>query len=152
MKRLKPRAAVIVLKEDKIALLERNRHGTRYFVFPGGGIDKGETPEQAAAREAMEELGLQVTIGRLVAEVSYQDMPQYFFLAEATGGEFGSGHGKEMSSAAESNQGSYRPCWLPFADLLRLPVLPTIVARYVHNACLTGWPNAPLYKRDTPQD
>ena len=83
MKRAKPRAAVVVLQDGKIALLERNRRGTRYFVFPGGGIDKGETPEQAAAREADEELGLQVTIVRLVAEVSYHGMPQYFFLAEA---------------------------------------------------------------------
>jgi 8-oxo-dGTP pyrophosphatase MutT (NUDIX family) len=152
MKRAKPRAAVILLQDGKIALLERNRRGTRYFVFPGGGIDKGETPEQAAAREAVEELGLQVTIGRLVAEVSYQGMPQYFFLAEAAGGEFGSGHGKEMSSAAESDQGSYRPCWIPVTELTTLPVLPSIIARYVHNACRDGWPAQPLALRDATVD
>ena len=152
MKRAKPRAAVILLQDGKIALLERNRRGTRYFVFPGGGIDKGETPEQAAAREAVEELGLQVTIGRLVAEVSYQGMPQYFFLAEAAGGEFGSGHGKEMSSAAESDQGSYRPCWIPVTELTTLPVLPSIIARYVHNAYRDGWPAHPLALRDATVD
>jgi 8-oxo-dGTP diphosphatase len=152
MKRAKPRAAVVVLQDDQIALLERNRRGTRYFVFPGGGVDKGETPEQAAAREADEELGLQVTVSRMIAEVSYQGMPQYFFLAEVTGGIFGSGHGKEMSSAANSDQGSYRPCWIPVAELTTLPVLPSIIARYIYNACRDGWPEYPLALRDATVD
>ena len=128
-------------------LLERNRRGTRYFVFPGGGIDKDETPEQAAVREADEELGVQVTITRLVAEMSYHGMPQYFFLAEVTGGNFGAGHGKEMGSAANSDQGSYRPCWIPVAELTTLPVLPSLVARYIFNACQNGWPEHPLCQR-----
>ena len=147
MKRAKPRAAVILVQDGKIALLERNRRGTRYFVFPGGGVDKGETPEQAAAREADEELGVQVNVVRLVAEVTYHGMPQYFFLAEVTGGEFGAGYGKEMSSAAESDQGSYHPCWIPVTELTTLPVLPSIVARYVYNAFRDGWPEHPLCQR-----
>jgi len=152
MKRVKPRAAVILLQDDKVALLERNRRGTRYFVFPGGGVDKGETPEQAAVREADEELGMQVAIVRLVAEVSYHGVPQYFFLAEATGGDFGAGQGKEMSSAAESDQGSYRPCWIPVTELTSLPVLPSIVARYIFTACRDGWPAQPLALRDATVD
>ena len=152
MKRAKPRAAVILLQDEKVALLERNRRGTRYFVFPGGGIDEGETAEQAAVREADEELGMQVAIVRLVAEVSYHGVPQYFFLAEATGGEFGAGHGKEMSSAAESGQGSYRPCWIPVTELTTLPVLPSIIARYIFTACRDGWPEHPLALRDATVD
>ena len=152
MKRAKPRAAVILVQDGKIALLERNRRGTRYFVFPGGGVDKGETPEQAAAREADEELGVQVNVVRLVAEVTYHGMPQYFFLAEVTGGEFGAGYGKEMSSAAESDQGSYHPCWIPVTELTTLPVLPSIVARYVYNAFRDGWPEHPLALRDATVD
>ncbi len=34
----------------------RSRYGT--WVFPKGGIEEGETPEQAAAREIEEEVGL----------------------------------------------------------------------------------------------
>ncbi|MGE6376002.1 NUDIX domain-containing protein [Peribacillus muralis] len=46
------------MEKDKVAMLRRNREGTEYYVFPGGGIEKGETPETAAKREAFEELGL----------------------------------------------------------------------------------------------
>jgi 8-oxo-dGTP diphosphatase len=152
MKRPKPRAAVILLQDENIALIERHRPDKYYFVFPGGGINKGETPTQAAVRETEEELGVQVTIDRLVAEVWYNELPQYYFLAELTGGEFGSGQGKEMNSPADSFEGSYHPCWIPLADLLRLPVLPSVVARYVYDACLKGWPEHPLFMRDATID
>jgi 8-oxo-dGTP diphosphatase len=152
MKRAKPRAAVVLLQDDRIALLERNRRGTRYFVFPGGGIENGETPSEAAAREGEEELGVKLQVKRLVAEVWYQNLPQYFFLAEVTGGDFGTGFGKEMSSAANSNQGSYHPCWIPVAELTTLPVLPTLVARYIYTACQDGWSEHPLCIRDAIVD
>lgn len=37
------------------------------WVLPGGGIDPGELPQNAATREALEETGLQVSITRKVA-------------------------------------------------------------------------------------
>ena len=152
MSKPKPRAAVIILQDGQIALLSRNRRGTQYYVFPGGGVDKGETPAEAAAREADEELGVQVLVGRMVAEIWFNGQPQYYFLAEITGGTFGTGHGKEMASSSNSDQGSYQPCWVPISDIRRLPVLPTEVARYVHAACRDGWPEQPLLLRDATVD
>lgn len=81
---MKARAAIILILEDKIALIERYRRGVHYFVFPGGKIDEGETPAQAAKRETKEELGLEVEIGRMVAEVWYLGSPQYYFSAQQT--------------------------------------------------------------------
>lgn len=38
------------------------------WVLPGGGVDKGETPEEAAVREMEEETGYRVRIVRKIAE------------------------------------------------------------------------------------
>jgi len=47
------------VNEDCFLLVEQWRHGIQKpsFEFPGGVIDKGEKPEQAAARELAEETG-----------------------------------------------------------------------------------------------
>lgn len=47
-----------------------------YFKFPGGGIDEGETPEQAAIREAKEELGIDIFIEKFSTVVSRFDWPR----------------------------------------------------------------------------
>ncbi|EJQ49494.1 hypothetical protein IEQ_02949 [Bacillus cereus BAG6X1-2] len=45
------RGAAIIVQEGKIALIKRVREDEMYFVFPGGGIEEGETPEEATRRE-----------------------------------------------------------------------------------------------------
>ena len=50
-----------------IALIERVRDGTTYYVFPGGIVEEGETAPAAAMREAFEELGVYVELHRTAA-------------------------------------------------------------------------------------
>jgi 8-oxo-dGTP diphosphatase len=53
--------AIIITKGDKVLLMKRKGpHGTGTWSTPGGHLDFGETPEQGAAREAKEEVGVDV--------------------------------------------------------------------------------------------
>src|SRR5512144_1848498 len=97
------RAGIVLIEDDKVALIERHRAGLDYFVFPGGGVDEGETPERAAVREAMEELGVEVAIQQKVAVIHFGQSTQVYFLVNRVSGEFGSGTGEEYTDSDPNN-------------------------------------------------
>jgi mutator protein MutT len=70
-----PKVAVGTIISDergRIVLVRRAiEPGYGKWVFPGGFIDRGETVEDAAMREAREECGLDVRLERLVNIYSY---------------------------------------------------------------------------------
>jgi ADP-ribose pyrophosphatase YjhB (NUDIX family) len=64
-----------VLEHDGRWLMIRNTYGPAPWTFPGGAIDRGETPEEAAKREIAEEVG--ITVGGLRAIGDYYSTRQH---------------------------------------------------------------------------
>lgn len=64
-----PIGAACLIRDDtgRILLVQQSYRTSPIWLPPGGWVDKGETPQQAARREAREEVGLSVTIGRPLA-------------------------------------------------------------------------------------
>ena len=138
---MRTRSAAILIQNNSLALIERHRAGLHYFTFPGGGVDEGETPEQAVVREAREELGMEVRVLRLVAKVWFRGDPQFFFLVEQVGGEFGTGTGEEYASDHDPARGTYEPIWMSLAEVTVKNVLPQPVAALVVQSHASGWPS-----------
>ena len=92
---LKVGAGVIIERNGAILLMRR---GAGVFAFPGtwclpaGYCEHDEAPEQTAAREAKEEIGLDVAIGDLFGIFFFDDDPrgngiQIIYRATVIGGE-----------------------------------------------------------------
>jgi mutator protein MutT len=148
------RAGIVLIEENKVALIERHRAGLDYFVFPGGGADNGETPEQAAIREAMEELGVEVSVKQLLAEIHFDQSVQFYFLAERVKGEFGTGTGEEFtdSDPYDPREGIYIPVWMPIEELSNHEkVFPVDVANLVLKSVNAGWPVEPILVYEEPR-
>ena len=139
---MRNRSGIILIEDNKLALIERHRSGLHYFIFPGGGMDEGETPEQTAVREAQEELGISVAIKQKIAELFINGNTQHYFLVDTTGGGFGTGTGEEYGEY-DPAYGTYLPLWMPLGDVMNRNVLPRELAQLVVRCAQEGWPELP---------
>jgi 8-oxo-dGTP diphosphatase len=58
--------SAVVIRDDLGRVLVVRKRGTSRFMLPGGKIESGETPSQAAARELREEVGAELDLDALV--------------------------------------------------------------------------------------
>eukprot|EP01006_Ploeotia_vitrea_P041120 TRINITY_DN66486_c5_g3_i4.p1 TRINITY_DN66486_c5_g3~~TRINITY_DN66486_c5_g3_i4.p1 ORF type:complete len:133 (+),score=15.44 TRINITY_DN66486_c5_g3_i4:83-481(+) len=84
------RAGVVVVKKDnKVMIMRRGATAPwkpGFWNFPGGMVDEGETPEQAAYRELTEEAGIVATSLSALGERVVEDGMVYAYLCtEYTG-------------------------------------------------------------------
>ena len=78
------RSQAMVIRGEQFLLVEHELFGRDFFNLPGGGIEEGETPEEAAIRELAEECNVQGTIVRPLTIEYKPDMKSrvYTFLVE----------------------------------------------------------------------
>jgi 8-oxo-dGTP diphosphatase len=82
-------AGIILAPNNEIILLKRNiEPGLGKWVFPGGYVDAGEPPEEAAVREVWEEVGLVAEIDDLLGVFSIEGHPVVLvvYTGHVTGG------------------------------------------------------------------
>lgn len=86
--------ACIVVKNNKVLLGKRkSAHGEGTWGFPGGHLEFGESPEQCAVREALEETGIKIKnikVGPYTNDIFKADKRHYitlFVLSDYDSGE-----------------------------------------------------------------
>ncbi len=71
VKRISTVAVAVIIRDGKVLVARRaaDKSFAGRWEFPGGKIEKGETPEQAAVREMMEELNCRIIPKKLLLNV-----------------------------------------------------------------------------------
>lgn len=112
----------VVFNEERSEVLLIKRRDIPVWVFPGGGLDPDESPEEGTLREVWEETGCQVRIVRKVAEylpVNWMTQFTHVFECRPVQGT--------LSIGSETKD-------LRFFPLDRLPPLPPPYDRWIQDA------------------
>lgn len=85
--------AGLIVRGGRLLIARRpsGKHMAGKWEFPGGKIERGETPEQALERELHEELGVETHTGRVYHVICHsypeKDVLLVFYRSTLTGGE-----------------------------------------------------------------
>lgn len=113
----KERASGVIIRNNKILLLFRDKNNEQYFILPGGGIEIGETPEQAMVREIAEECSSRCTIIKFLFSQAEEGKLAYYFLLDLENEEPVLG-GPEIKKQSQKNY--YEFVWLGYDEFLTL--------------------------------
>jgi 8-oxo-dGTP diphosphatase len=118
-----PGVGAVVIEDGRLLLIRRGRGAyADHWAVPGGRQRRGETMQEAVAREVREETGLIVEVGDVVwaGDILDGEIPPTYhytvvdFVASRIGGTLEAG-----DDAAEAR-------WVPIAEIRNLRLTPTM--------------------------
>ncbi len=100
------RACMVIYQDGQILMVRQTYQGETLWTFPGGSIEPGETPAEAAMREVKEEVCLETRIIRpLYIGPRKRSAGTYFcYLGDIVSGELGLGTDPELPTHAQELQ------------------------------------------------
>lgn len=123
---MRPRAVGILLSDHgEVLLMLRYKAGRHYASLPGGGIESGETPSEACAREMLEEVNLTVDVHEQLCVLENQGNLEHYFRVTLRSGEMRLGDGPERAN--QNSQNSYIPAWISADRLCEVNLLPKAI-------------------------
>jgi ADP-ribose pyrophosphatase YjhB (NUDIX family) len=140
----------IVVQNDQVLVMHRNKFGHKYYTLIGGGVYIGESLEQALIREVKEESGLRVVQSRLVfiEEAGAMYGTQHIYLCTVEGEGVQLSPDTEEAKINSLGQNIYTPMWVPFAGFEQLPFRTPLLQQAILLGVAHGFPAEPVMLKD----
>lgn len=123
--KMRHRAGGVLVEDGKVLLVHRIKEKDgiidEYYVIPGGGIEEGETIEDATKRELKEEVGIDVELTEPEPRymIEGENGNQYFSMVKKVSGIIGTSQGPEFTEPGYKNKGKYSTEMIPIQDIVR---------------------------------
>jgi 8-oxo-dGTP diphosphatase len=118
--------AELILKNGSLLCIKQDKGLYKDFIWvPAGHLEPNETLEEAVIREVKEEIGLDVSVKKLIMKAEFNPLSVYFYFCDIVGGKLSTkGEVKEIF-------------WLTLKEILESkkvhPLLNTIASFSIHH-------------------
>ncbi len=144
---MKIAARAIIIENNNLLVMQRNKQGMIYYTLVGGMAAEGETPEQAVMREVSEETGLTVTDYQLVYTEKHPAPynSQYIYLCKVAPHEsVGLTIGSEEEKMNRHGMNMHTPYWAPLKQFEKLHFRTPLLQKEILKALKKGFPTEPV--------
>lgn len=132
------RAVAILIKDNEILLMWRNKEGKEYWTFPGGGVEGDEKIEEAIIRELREETTVEGKVEKLLYHQIYDHesdnnwgSEQYFYLCSYVLGEPKLREDSPEAEKMKTGTNLFEPQWVPLEKLTSLLLYPLEIRNWL---------------------
>lgn len=143
---MKQAVRAIVVKDNSLLVMKRNKFGSEYYTLIGGHVEMGESTEHALLRELHEETMIEVTNPRLVyiesAPAPYGE--QYIYLCDYVSGEPQLHEDADEKKINALGKNMYTPMWLSLNDLNKVPFKSDQLKEHLEKHLKNGFPKDPI--------
>ena len=120
------RATGVVIKDNKLLIMEQIVNGEKFYTLPGGTWEFGETLEETCIREVFEEFSINVSVVRLIFLLDTTSRLNFVFECDYIDGEIELG-GPEKEKMNENEQ--YYVHWIELGEISSLKIFPEVVKK-----------------------
>lgn len=142
---MKQAVRAIIIHDNNILVMKRNKFGKEYYTLIGGHVEMGESHEVALLREIHEETMVHVAHPRLVFVEHAGPVygTQYVFLCKYISGVPVLHPQADEVHINKLGQNTYNPMWLPLSQLTEAPFLSENLKHKIIHALKTDFPSEP---------